>query len=69
VERHALGDCAAVPIDEAVDHDGPVTGRRKLPHAMASDIARSPDHKDVHSREAFIAFVALLASDFLLTRE
>jgi 3-oxoacyl-[acyl-carrier-protein] synthase II len=38
----------------------------KLPHAVASDVTRTSDDKNVHWEEGFIAFVPLLASDFLL---
>jgi len=36
---------------------------------MASDVTGSPDHKNIHWEEPFIAFGPLLASDFLLVQQ
>jgi hypothetical protein len=58
-----------VAIEQAVEDDRPMARGAELPNAVASDITRAPDNKYVHGKEAFIAFQALLASDFLLITE
>jgi len=55
-----------VPVDQAVEDHRPVAGRGKLADAVASDVSRAADDKNVHRKEGFIAFGRLLASDFLL---